>query len=425
MKRFFCFTFSAIALLAIACTKISPDSSEMMALDEPIASYKVSLEEAVTTLEDFLSSYSNTIPTKGESSLSGRVVSDVKALRNNNFATKSAEDPILDIGIDTLMYAINFADEKGFALLAADKRTEPILAIIEEGSFDEKNLQEGKDNGFLLFLERAIGMMCEDILNYDENISTKALVTNGYTITSQYGPLLHTKWNQGGVYGRYCPNGVGGCVAIAVAQILSYYQTPNNVNWSYNGTGGSATLHWEQIIADCDSHNGRLTSSDCATSGNEVAHLIRYLGAAMNADYSDPEETGIARNKPIKWFNDWSTLTATNLSDYNQSLVMSAIRNRRPVYARGNAGRIRFLGITWSYTEGHAWVYDGVIRATKNGIGSDFIHCNWGWNGSKNGYYLGNVFDTTIGATIYDDSEPQTGPECNFQYNLQYSIISQ
>lgn len=410
--------------LIVACAKVAPDYSKPEMLEASSTSYKVSEEEAFGIIEDFLASYSSSIQTKGDCSLSDRKPLDITALRCSNFTTKSSAEPEYDMGIDTLMYAINFADEKGFALISADKRTEPILAIIEDGCFNEDELCAGKDDGFLIFLERAVNMMHHDILEYNESPSTKSLVTNGYTITSQYGPLLHSKWDQEYIYGSYCPNGIGGCVAIATAQILSYYQTPNSVSWSSNGTGGSATLHWSQIIADCDSHNGKLTSSACATSGDEIAHLVRYLGLAMNADYNS-NSTSIGRNKAIEWFNNWSSLSATSLSNYNQTSIVNAIKNGKVVYARGNAGRKQFLGITLYYTDGHAWVYDGTITATKNGSSSVFIHCNWGWHGYKNGYYLSNAFDTTGGATIYDSSDYQSGSGYNFQYNLEYSIISQ
>ena len=421
MKRF---SYFLLLLLVAACAKTDPVVQTMEPSNAGGAniSYKVSEEEAITILEDFLASYTSTVTTKSELSLSNRRPVGIKALRSNNLSTKSENDPDLDLGIDTLMYAINFAEDKGFAILSADKRTEPILAIIEEGSFDEAELQVGKDDGFLFFLDGAVRMMQEDILAYEATPDTKSLHTGGYTVTSQLGPLLHTRWNQTGIYGSYCPNGIGGCVAIAVAQILSYYQTPGSVSWSYNATGGSATLHWSQIISDCDSHYGKLIYSDCVTSGNEVAHLVRYLGLSMDADYKS-DATSIDRNKPIKWFNKWSNLNATSLSKYDQSGIISAIRSGKPVYACGYSKRTHFL-ITWGHSGGHAWVYDGVIIAKKNGVSSTFIHCNWGWGGYKNGYYLGNAFNTEEGAAIYDDMDEQYGNGSNYQYKLEYSIIS-
>ncbi|MBO4977443.1 MAG: Spi family protease inhibitor [Muribaculaceae bacterium] len=39
---------------------------------------------------------------------------------------------------DTLIYAVNYADNKGFALIAAPVAAEPIIGFTEQGSFDEE-----------------------------------------------------------------------------------------------------------------------------------------------------------------------------------------------------------------------------------------------------------------------------------------------
>lgn len=391
--------------------------------DKEESYYKISEEEALANLEDFLYAYSNLSDTKGFSSFDKKEPSDIRVISRHDISTKSVDESDCGLDNDTLIYVVNFKNDQGFAIMAADKRTEPILAIIDEGNFDEEELQSEKNYGFLLFMERALDMIDEDINEHNEIPDTKTLITSGYSITNQHGPLLHTKWDQENIYGSLCPNGKGGCVAIAVAQILSYYQTINSVNWNDNGYSGSASLHWPQIIEDCDNNNGKLIYSDCVTSGTEIANLVRYLGVVMNAEY-ESNKTSIKRKKAISWFNDWGGLSATNLSDYNQTNIVNALNNNVLVYARGNAGRKRVLGITLSYTDGHAWVYDGTITATKNGVSSVFLHCNWGWNGYKNGYYLGNAFNTTTGATIYDSTDGQVGDMYNFQYNLEYSIVS-
>jgi hypothetical protein len=56
---------------------------------------------------------------------------------------------------------------------------------------------------------------------------------------------------------------------------------------------------------------------------------------------------------------------------------------------------------------GHTWVVDGyrfismfmvdkktgaIVKALNSS--PHYAHVNWGWNGSGNGYYLSNVFDT-------------------------------
>lgn len=49
------------------------------------------------------------------------------------------------------MYVVNFSNDNGFVLVAADKRTEPIFAIIDEGNFNFELLSEEDNDMFLTF----------------------------------------------------------------------------------------------------------------------------------------------------------------------------------------------------------------------------------------------------------------------------------
>lgn len=113
----------------------------------------------------------------------------------------------------------------------------------------------------------------------------------------------------------------------------------------------------------------------------------------------------------------------SSLKDYNESNIIDAIKSGYPVFASGYSGKKRFLGIRVGYKGGHAWVYDGLIVATKDNKTYNLVHCNWGWGGYKNGYYLSKAFGTNAGATIYDSSDIQAGSSSNYKYNLEYSIV--
>lgn len=65
-------------------------------------------------------------------------------------------------------------------------------------------------------------------------------------------------------------------------------------------------------------------------------------------------------------------------------------------------------------------IYEVVTKDNKT---YNLVHCNWGWGGYKNGYYLSKAFDTNAGATIYDSSDMQAGSSSNYKYNLEYSIV--
>ncbi len=354
-------------------------------------------------------------------------IANINVLRSDFIRTRT-EGSNIPIGIDTLIYVVNFSNNNGFVLVAADKRTEPIFAIIEEGNFSFEQLEKEENDMFLTFLDHAISTELEDIKNFKDNLQTRA-TSKGWTILTQYSPILKTQWSQGGKsnpnsYGKYCPNKTTGCTVTATAQILSHFKTPTRVSWSHNGFGGSSDLYWTQILSDCEKYNGVLSPERTPQSLDQVAHLCRYLGNSFGADYNSDGSTGVKENKPIDWFNKWSGLKATKLKEYNESQIISAIKNGNPVYARGNSGRKKFLGITIKYTGGHAWVYDGYILATKNGKQQNLIHCNWGWGTGRNGYYLSKVFDTNKGAEIKDYEITRSGTSGYYKYNLEYSIIS-
>lgn len=407
----------------VSCSNNNLESIDNLFIKENrVKSFKVSPEEAKVELSHFIYQLDST--NSKTRNLKELEISDVYPIRNGVHTRTITFENTNDTktNIDILLYAINFKNNQGFALVAADKRTSPIFALIDDGSFSIDSLNEDKDEGFLSFLEYAVNMEIEDIKRYQEEVENRSLITNGYTISSHYTPILHTKWSQQGVYGKYCPNGISGCVIIATAQILSHYKTIGHVNWSYNGTMGSSDLHWDRIISDCNNNNGMLINSSCATSANEVAHLIRYLGNALGADYNK-NSTGAKSSKAVDWFNHWGGLHASPLKKYNESAIFSAIKSGNPVLARGNSGKKKVLGIRVGWKGGHSWVYDGILIASKDGKSHNFVHCNWGWGGYKDGYYNSKVFNVNSGAIIYDWSDNQSGGAPNYKYNLEYSIV--
>lgn len=418
----FCTALASLLLFSCSVENELGHSTE----DDITASYTVTQEEAQIIVQSLLDEISFVSSTKGtENNL--REISGINVLRRNTIQTRSGTDEI-PADLDTLMYVVNFSDDNGFALVAADKRTEPVFAIIDKGNFDFGQLNEEDNDMFLTFLDYAISTELEDIENYGKDEPQTKAAINGWTINTTYAPILKTNWAQGdrrnpySSYGKYCPNFITGCAVTAAAQILSHFRNISHVDWSYNGTGGGADLHWDRIISDCEKYNGMLDLGYTAQSLDEIAHLCRYLGLAFDAEYE--EKTNVKRNKPINWFNDWSGLKASKLEEYNDSQIISSIKNGNPVYGTGFSGRKRFLGITIKHTGGHVWVYDGYISANKDGKQQNLIHCNWGWGGNKNGYYLSKVFDTNSGPEIPDYQITDPTETSYYKYKLEYSIIS-
>lgn len=422
-KRAF-YTISVLLLL-FSCSENELESAIDNDTSKNEISNKVTPEEAQNAVLDFLDAMNNESQTRGSDCIQYKKIANVKALRRSTIQTRSGEEESIPASLDTLMYVVNFSDDNGFALVAADKRTDPIYAIIDEGNYDFEKVEKEENEGFLSFLDYAIATELEDIKNEKYNLSTRGITKKGWNITTQYPALLNTKWSQNEPYSSFCPNKLAGCTAIATAQILSYYQTIGKVSWSYNGTGGSATLNWPRIITDCKKYNGCLSKTSTPQSSNEIAHLVRYLGMTFGAKYNKGA-TSVGEGKAVDWMNKWGGLKASKLKGYNEDNIINAIKNNNIVYARGNSGKKKFLGIRIKYTGGHAWIYDGYISATKDGKLQNLIHCNWGWGSYKghNGYYLSKVFNTNVGPEIEDAEVTRSGQPHYYKYNLEYSIIS-
>ena len=90
-----------------------------------------------------------------------------------------------------------------------------------------------------------------------------------------------------------------------------------------------------------------------------------------------------------------------------------------------------------SYSGGHAWVLDGIksLRRKVTQINiftnevvdvsfqkKELVHCNFGWGGIDNGYYLSKAFNTVKGPEMRSSESPDNGTygeDYNFQYNHQ------
>ena len=81
---------------------------------------------------------------------------------------------------------------------------------------------------------------------------------------------------------------------------------------------------------------------------------------------------------------------------------------------------------------GHAFIIDGYYNMTctaTNGsniitITDNFIHCNTGWGGSRNGYYLSGVMNFGMGPLTNDNADRSIeGTSYYYQYKLSQTNI--
>ena len=182
---------------------------------------------------------------------------------------------------------------------------------------------------------------------------------------------------------------------------------------------------------------------------DRVSTLMKRLGRPDLLDvlYGLSGSGASSANAPIAF--QYFGLESEGITAYDWDNIYQEIAAHYPVYVRGNCFKhteltgsgIGNLAINISYSGGHAWVLDGIIKlrrqvtvmnmSTQTVIQSyyqdkNLLHCNFGWDGDQNGYYLSEAFDAAQGPEdpygvqpFSEGDQATTGTFKNFQFNLQ------
>ena len=287
---------------------------------------------------------------------------------------------------DTLLYIAPFPDN-GFAIISADYRNSPILGYCKKGSYNPEIMPPALNYLIESYKHSIIANKKNDNIQNEktkkkwESTLTKSAGSNllyNATTTVVVMPLTSTEWGQRGGFNQKCPPDCpAGCTAIAMAQILKYWNCRIKPSGSveYSGLGwiggyaniGATTYNWSNM----DDH--------LANAENET--LIYDAGVSCLTHYntdgsvSTPEKArdgfvtnwGISSDANVKWrishLNDW------------QDMLEDQLDLGRPILYSGGA----------LFGGGHSWVIDGY-----NSDGN--FYCNWGWYGQYNegSYSLGD-----------------------------------
>lgn len=390
-------------LLILPFLLLSCKDEETFILNEippTYSSHYVSYEQALDKALAFLTNNNST--TRAQSF---KVKSHYEFSANNNYEIRTRATDLIEDTIDIRFHVINFEDNAGFALVSADDRTTPIYAYSTESNLD---LEEGIANtGLSTFMEGAIlryreeirllpviGPWIPDPAAEDSFLLCPRTIYNGQECYVKYhdhrqqvSPLLTTLWNQSSPYNYYCPiiNGqswagyenraAAGCVTIALAQIMAYYNYPNNWDWGLIHTSPSYS---EGI------HN---------ETTNEVAQFVYDVAISANISWGIQSSSNIYNANSA--LENWNYITSA-VQDFDCGNVVNSLKVNQPVYCRGTQP---------GTNEGHAWVIDGYNHTTtfatyyaiplphvklgESSFGSPFFyHCNWGWGGNNNGYFI-------------------------------------
>lgn len=344
-----------------------------------------------------------------------------------------------------IMYIFNHENDEGFTIIAADRSQQALIAVTEQGSYTYGVLTGVEP--FDLYMEKVASQLMNfpDPAPFPDDPVVPAplfLIDTVEFSHSRVDAMLTTKWGQGGIYGRLCPNGLSGCSNTAAVQIMAYHRHPASLTLTYLDAGFPLTisidwdgiLHHSQGFGSYDAMSGSYFC-DCGCNYGQISHIMREIGHRANTDYdptgSGAEEPAIRDVLQNLGFGHPIHVENITFSDY-QEVIFDELDNGNPLYVSG------FRDDNW----GHAWVIDGYehtgytldyyrllstsgsvpryIYDHTDEVERNLLHFNWGWNGSCDGWFGYGVFAPGNG-NDYDDDSIDNSREYN--YNLWINLV--
>lgn len=371
----------------------------------------------------------------------------LRLLGDNNIQSRSSKGSIVDknrpveiISIpssrgtnaeDTLLYIVNYIDNGGFAVVAAPKNVEYLLAVIERGNYDSNDINNVEREGFDMWLEDAksyvqiksssekIDTVIIDPSVLDTIHKTQVKEWNDTIVNSRVMPMLPGCWGQGDIRGKnllslaegyYFSNGVCGCATLAIAEVALWkrfpdkvpnfgesIQTPISINWDMlyrhkvcRYQLESTTLgYWDDkddfICREYDKHDIHL----------QIANLCRFIGMLCDAQCGS-DGTSVDKDKALsvaknlfgrdKVSDSWMKYNSDHLPGPNSIFVLrgenKALGGKHEWVSDGHVHLVYDHYMSTKADDYSVWETQYMGRHT-----TQLSHYNWGWYGEFNGWF--------------------------------------
>lgn len=420
----------ATMALSFSCQQADVDYLGEMQIAQEVELRQIPLEEALETLENFLSNNEPDMLTTRSGS----------ARKIVNISTYYKDGELDATGTRTTQasaipdaYLINFADGEGFAVLGANNAVADIVAVTEKGQIQEDlqvvlsadhsevdNATETDDDALYEISEDSISWYCDEDDDFytgeiltanfvtecikvaiDQPISTKVVVNEnsnnipatGNTRYVTREPMLRTNWGQGSPYNKYCKrqnlifkwkSALTGCSTTAMAMIVTQNEYPQTL--IINGN----IMDWEQMKTSLDANKLSEEGKD------DVAMLMATIFANVKKTATKKSTliTPKQIEKRMKEFG-YTNVVRHCSSDFTESFVEATsdmLALNKPVF-------ISAIPKQWS--KGHSWVIDGAKYSSED-KNRYLLHFNFGWSGQSNGYFSTTCLNPAK-AEEYDD----------------------
>ena len=285
-----------------------------------------------------------------------------------------------------------FQFERGFAIIAADDRHDPVIGYALRGVFkwedapeSYRNFMKSYANQITFIRENNIEAPAEITGRWTELLSDDFAALAAQRDLRDVEPLVDNLWNQDNPYNVMCPEdpaGPGGrtyvgCVATAMSMIMYYYRYPETGTGQHCYIPGN--LSYGQQCADYANTqyqwNGMKNTID-NKNPFPIGEIQYHCAVSVNMNFSPNGSGSHSYLVPgaLNQYFRYNNAQYLEKSNYQHATWINMLKDEidlgRPLY---------YSGYDATTGGGHAFVCDGYQ--------GDNFHFNFGWSGYSNGFY--------------------------------------
>lgn len=277
-----------------------------------------------------------------------------------------------------------FANEGGgYVIASGDDCVPTILGYSTTGTFRAEEMPDNMKAWLDMWSEIVEGCRASGAAPWQEPARTKA----------GSAKLLETaSWGQHSPFNDKCyvldgQHALTGCTATATAILMRYHQWPDKgvgtlPAYTFNRTDGDKAEYTQEAVPlghayDWDNMPLIGMSNWNSTQKDAVATLLRDCAVMLQSDFGLNSTSAYIGDVPItlvQYMKYDASIDINRLNYYTEPLAWV----RRIEENIDNNGPVAYAGYTDK--SGHAFIVDGYDE-------QDFLHVNWGWNGTDNGYF--------------------------------------
>ncbi len=422
--------FTGFVFLLFSCSHENPSQPSDESPRPEIEVSEIPLEDALTSLQEFMS---DAYPEKLTKAGSFESLIESVAVHQSKTSLTKVGTPTIDA------YIVNFIDDGGFAVLGAKTDLGDIIAVTEGGSITPKEIDSAYDctsgREEVLFYDEEgnayTSYYCEEDDDYycAGNFCLPVLIYNALDSDSSgrmgsggsgsggsglraVAPLLKTRWSQGqyhesGVYNKYCKvlgnNMYTGCSTTALAQIIAYNRFPERIRGIKMDYENITSVYNAYYLDDCYAEQVSILFGD----------IFDFVSKASGSFWTmiTPEQIKIRMKsygyKNVDKINGGKEFSRNMLNDVSNMLC-----DGKPVF---------FSALPFNIFKGHSWVIDGAMYSSNREY---LLHFNFGWSGSCNGYFSPSCMNPAKSYGYDMNNNLETLSDHDHRYKQHYRMIT-